>query len=97
MEIRYQSPIGAGRTINDLLTRDGFAAVFLGVGAQDSIRLPVPGAEADGVLWGVEYLKEVNSAVQSPTQGKWVVVIGGGNVAMDVARTRQTPGGRRSP
>ena len=78
VEIRYNSPIGKGTTIDDLLTRDGFAAVFLGVGTQDSIRLPVPGAEAAGVLWGVEYLKEVNSTGASPTQGKRVAVIGGG-------------------
>ncbi len=92
VKIHYNSPIGAGRTINDLLTRDGFNAVFLGVGAQDSIRLPVPGAEAAGVLWGVEYLKEVNSTGESPTQGKRVVVIGGGNVAMDVARVARRKG-----
>ena len=92
MEIRYNSPIGEGTTIDDLLTRDGFAAVFLGVGTQDSIRLPVPGAEAAGVLWGVEYLKEVNSTGESPTQGKRVAVIGGGNVAMDVARVARRQG-----
>ncbi|MHB9074377.1 MAG: FAD-dependent oxidoreductase [Desulfobaccales bacterium] len=92
VKIHYNSPIGAGRTINDLLTRDGFNAVFLGVGTQDSIRLPVPGSEAEGVLWGVEYLKEVNSTGVSPTQGKRVVVIGGGNVAMDVARVARRQG-----
>ena len=58
VEIRYNTPLGGDDgSINDLLTKDGFRAVFLGVGAQDSIRLPVPGAEAQGVLWGVEYLK----------------------------------------
>ncbi len=92
VEIRYDSPIGDGNSINDLLTRDGFQAVFIGVGAQDSVRLPVPGVEADGVLWGVEYLKEVNSTGESPTQGKRVVVIGGGNVAMDVARVARRKG-----
>ncbi len=92
VDLRFNSPIGEGNTINDLLTRDGFAAVFLGVGTQDSIRLPVPGADAGGVLWGVEYLKEVNSGGESPTQGKRVVVIGGGNVAIDVARTAQRKG-----
>ncbi len=92
VEIRYRSPIGQDRTIDDLLTRDGFAAVFLGVGTQDSIRLPVPGSEAVGVLWGVEYLKEVNVTGASPTQDKRVMVIGGGNVAMDVARVARRQG-----
>ena len=92
VEIRYNSPIGAGRTINDLLTRDGFSAVFIGVGAQDSLRLPVPGSEAQGVLWGVEYLKDRSSGKGPDLKGKKVLVIGGGNVAMDVARTAQRQG-----
>jgi heterodisulfide reductase subunit A-like polyferredoxin len=86
VEFRFNSPLGGATTVNDLLTRDGFSAVFLGVGTQDSVRLPVPGAEAQGVLWGVEYLKEANSGGAFPVQGKRVVVIGGGNVAMDAAR-----------
>ncbi len=90
--LRFNSPIGKDTTINDLLTRDGFSAVFLGVGTQDSVRLAVPGAEAEGVLWGVEYLKEVNSTGVFPTQGKKVAVIGGGNVAMDVARVARRQG-----
>jgi len=84
--IRLNSPIGPGRSINDLLTREGFEAVFLAVGAQDSVRLPVPGAEAQGIYWGVEFLREVSLNGKSPTQGQRVVVIGGGNVAIDVAR-----------
>ena len=95
VEIRYNSPIGKGTTIDDLLTKDGFAAVFLGVGTQDSIRLPVPGSEAAGVLWGVEYLKHVNSTGESPTQGKRVAVIGGGNVDMDVGRVGRRHGAAR--
>jgi heterodisulfide reductase subunit A-like polyferredoxin len=87
VKIHYKSPIGGDRTINDLLTRDGFNAVFVGVGAQDSIRLPVPGSEAQGVLWGVEFLKDSASGKKFDFSGKKVAVIGGGNVAMDVART----------
>ncbi len=87
VDIKYNSPIGPKQTINDLLTRDGFAAVFIGVGAQESLRLPVPGAEAQGVLWGVEYLKEVKMGSAPSLSGKRVLVIGGGNVAIDVART----------
>ncbi len=87
VQINYNAPIGKDRTINDLLTRDGFNAVFLGVGAQDSVRIPVPGHEAKGVLWGVEYLKDSASGKEQDFKGKKVLVIGGGNVAMDVART----------
>ncbi|MHB8066944.1 MAG: FAD-dependent oxidoreductase [Desulfobaccales bacterium] len=92
--INYNSPMGGpGRTIDDLLTKEGFNAVFLGVGAQDSIRLPVPGADAQGVLWGVEYLKDSASGKEFDFTGQKVTVIGGGNVAMDVARTARRQGG----
>ena len=87
VEINYNTPIGPGRTIDDLLTKEGFSAVFLGVGAQDAIRIPVPGAESEGVYWGVEYLKDSASGKKHDFAGKRVLVIGGGNVAVDVART----------
>jgi len=87
VQINCNAPIGKDRTINDLLTRDGFNAVFLGVGAQDSVRIPVPGHESRGVLWGVEYLKDSAMGKKQNLAGKKVLVIGGGNVAMDVART----------
>ncbi|MDP2047151.1 MAG: FAD-dependent oxidoreductase, partial [Deltaproteobacteria bacterium] len=96
VEIHCNSPIGGDRTINDLLTRDGFSAVFLGVGAQDSIRLPVPGSDAQGVLWGVEYLKDSASGQKFAFDGKKVLDIGGGTVAMDVARTARRQGGNVS-
>jgi heterodisulfide reductase subunit A-like polyferredoxin len=94
VQINYNSPIGKDRTINDLLTRDGFNAAFIGVGAQDSLRIPVPGHEAQGVYWGVEYLKDSAMGKTLDLTGKKVLVIGGGNVAMDVARTAVRQGGK---
>ena len=93
IKIHTQTPIGPERSINDLLTKEGFSAVFIGVGTQESVRLPVPGAEAEGVLWGVEFLKEVASGKSYDFHGKKVTVIGGGNVAIDVARTARRQGG----
>jgi heterodisulfide reductase subunit A-like polyferredoxin len=92
VEIRTSTPIGSGRTINDLLTKEGFRAVYLGVGCQDSLRIPVPGSEAQGVLWGVEFLKDAASGQAPDLKGKKVLVVGGGNVAMDVARTAKRLG-----
>ena len=92
VEIHCNTPIGPGRTINDLLTRDGFRAVYLGVGCQDSLRIPVPGSDADGVLWGVEFLKDAAAKKAPDIKGKKVIVVGGGNVAMDVARTAKRLG-----
>jgi heterodisulfide reductase subunit A-like polyferredoxin len=92
VEIRTSTPVGEGRSINDLLTKEGFRAVYLGVGCQDSLRIPVPGVDAAGVLWGVEFLKDAASDKAPTLKGKKVVVIGGGNVAMDVARTAKRLG-----
>jgi len=54
----------------------------------------VPGSEAQGVLWGVEYLKDSASGQAFDFHDKKVTVIGGGNVAMDVARTARRQGAR---
>lgn len=61
-------------------------AVVVAVGAKGSRPLPMPGADAEGVLGGVEFLRDV-SLGRPPELGRRVVVIGGGNVAYDVGRT----------
>jgi len=69
-----------------------FDAVFVAVGAPTSRSLGVPGEEAIGVWPGLKFLHEVNSG-ERPRVGPNVVVIGGGDVAMDVARcARRLPG-----
>src|SRR5512146_337526 len=77
----------AGRdfTISDL-RRQGFDAVLIAVGAHRSRDLSIPGVELDGVLKGIDFLLNVNLGYKF-TIGKKVIVIGGGNVAMDVARS----------
>jgi formate dehydrogenase (NADP+) beta subunit len=61
-------------------------AVIVAVGAKASRALPIPGADAKGVLGGVEFLRDV-SLGNPPKMAQRVVVIGGGNVAYDVGRT----------
>ncbi len=68
----------------DALKKQGFKAVFLAVGLQNSAKLNVPGEDAKGVLQALSFLKDVNMG-KKVTVGKNVVVIGGGSVAMDVA------------
>ncbi len=77
----------AGRefAISDLRSQ-GFDAVLLAVGAHTSRDLSIPGVDLDGVHKGIDFLLNVNLGYQF-TIGKKVVVIGGGNVAMDVARS----------
>jgi NADPH-dependent glutamate synthase beta subunit-like oxidoreductase/2,4-dienoyl-CoA reductase-like NADH-dependent reductase (Old Yellow Enzyme family) len=66
------------------LKKQGYAAVFVAAGAQNSAKLNVPGEDAAGVLQALSFLKDVNSG-KKVTLGKKVVVVGGGSVAMDVA------------
>jgi glutamate synthase (NADPH/NADH) small chain len=77
--------IGKDKTLRDL-REEGFAAVFLGPGAHLSRKLGVEGEELEGVLHGVDYLRKVNVG-EKLNLGKNVVVVGGGNVAIDCART----------
>lgn len=65
---------------------DEYAAFFLGVGLQRSRELAIPGENSRGVMSGLEFLSALNSG-QKVEVGRRVVVIGGGNTAMDVARS----------
>ena len=87
VEIHYNSPIDAKHTFNDLLS-EGYSAVFIAAGAQASKSIGIPGEEEDleGLYYGLEFLSEVRAGKDVPLSGK-TVIIGGGNVAVDVART----------
>ena len=77
--------IGKDKTLRDL-REEGFTAVFLGPGAHLSRKLGVEGEGLAGVVHGVDYLRRVNVG-EALNLGKNVVVVGGGNVAIDCART----------
>lgn len=81
VEIRRNSPV---RELDDLF-KQGFNAVFLATGAWVSQRLGLPGEEAKGVIFALDFLKRVNSG-EMVKLGNRVVVIGGGSVAIDTAR-----------
>jgi len=80
--------------IDDLeaLQRDGFDAVLVATGTPRSTNLGVPGEQSAGVLGGVEFLRDVRLDAAPDLAGKRVVVVGGGNVAMDAARTARRLG-----
>ncbi len=67
--------------------RDGFDAVYLAIGAHGDNRLGLPGEDSAGVISAVEMLRAVGDGNAPDFTGKRVAVIGGGNVAMDVARS----------
>lgn len=77
-------------SIPDLLDA-GFDAVFVAIGAQESAELEVPGEDLDGVEDTLAFLRRANSGKLTGVEGS-VVVVGGGNAAIDAARTAQRLG-----
>lgn len=76
--------LGADVSLNDLV--EEYDAVFIGTGAWESVELGCPGEDLPGVLGGVDFLREV-ALLGKAGIGRRVAVIGGGNTAMDAART----------
>jgi len=87
VEIRYGVEVGKAVTIADL--RRDFDALFIGVGAQDSMPMGVEGEEQGyrGFIPGVRYLLDISQGRDPYPEGKKVVVVGGGNVAIDCVRS----------
>lgn len=86
MGVEFVCNTEVGRDISlDELRAQGYQGFYLAIGAQGGRSLNIPGEGAQGVYSGVEFLKKVNLGEQEGLRGK-VVVIGGGNVAVDVAR-----------
>jgi NADPH-dependent glutamate synthase beta subunit-like oxidoreductase len=85
IDLKLNHAAGRDFTISDL-RHQGFDAVLISVGAHRSRDLSIPGVDFDGVHKGIDFLLNVNLGYKF-TIGKKVIVIGGGNVAMDVARS----------
>jgi NADPH-dependent glutamate synthase beta subunit-like oxidoreductase len=90
VEVRLNSRLGRDFAFGDL-KKQGYEAVFLGIGAHKSRELAIEGVQFDGVLRAIDFLLNINLGYRV-SLGRKVVVIGGGNVAFDVARSvvRQT-------
>jgi len=78
----------------DLLFDMGYRAIFLTVGAHQGLRMGIEGEDSPGVIDGATFLREVNLGLK-PFPGETVAVVGGGNVAMDAARTAVRLGARK--
>ena len=85
VELRLNTTIGKDITIPQL-RQQGYAAILIAAGLQKSRQLKMEGDELHGVLHGIDFLKQMNLG-QKAQFGERVIVIGGGNVAFDVART----------
>jgi len=94
VEFRGNTQVGKDVTLQSLRS-EGYKAFYIAVGAQKSSSLRIPGEDLEGVWGGVDFLRQVNLG-QTPELGKTVAVIGGGNVAMDVARTAIRQGAEKA-
>ncbi len=91
--VQFKTGTEVGKDITlDELRAQGFAAFYLAVGAQKGRKLGIEGEDACGVMTGVDFLREENLNETKALSGK-VLIIGGGNVAIDVARTAVRAGG----
>jgi len=88
VEIRYNTRVGKDITLSQMFEQ-GYKAIFIGVGAQTNTPMGVEGEDKGykGFLPGVYYLLEINLGRDPYPEGKRVVVVGGGNVAIDCVRS----------
>ena len=91
VKFRTGVEVGTDVTLNEL-RKQGFKAFYIAIGAQYSRKLGIEGEDAQGVISGVDFLKNVNQNEAKIISGN-VIIIGGGNVAFDVARTATRSGG----
>ena len=91
-KVHYNVKIGRDKTMQELL--DQYDAVFIGVGLWKSRDLPIPGADRPDIIRGIEYLR-VRCIEEQWKIGEHLIVIGGGNVAFDVARTSIRNGAKK--
>ena len=85
VEIRTGTPVDLGKGLDDLLGQ-GYGAVMLALGAHKGQKLDIPGADLDDAFVGTSFMKDVNAGKVLKV-GPKVLVVGGGNVAIDCARS----------
>ncbi len=85
VEIKLNTALGRDITIEELFSL-GYRAIYIAIGAHKSLKLNIPGEDVEGVIPGVEFLRRVNLGELNRLQGR-VVVVGGGDVAVDAARS----------
>ena len=90
IEVEYGKELGRNLSLEEL--KSTYDAIFIGIGANNSNKMEIPGENLEGVYGGNEIL-EYKTPIDY--QGKTVIVSGGGNVAMDVSRTAKKSGAQR--
>ena len=85
VEIKLNTALGRDVTIDGLF-KEGYKAVYLAIGAHKDLQLNIPGEDGEGVLSSVDFLRRVNLGELTKLEGR-AVIVGGGNVAIDTARS----------
>ena len=85
VDIRCGVEVGKDVTLDEL-RKQGYQGFYVAIGAQGGRKLGIPGEDLNGVVSGIDFLRDVSFKRMEPLYGD-VVVVGGGNVAVDVART----------
>lgn len=93
VEVKTGVEFGKDITV-DSLKRDGYKAIFIAIGAQLSAKLNIPGEDLEGVIHAVDFLRSL-ALGKRLNIGETVAVIGGGNTAIDAARTAKRLGAKR--
>ena len=88
MGVDFRCGVEVGKDVTiPALREQGYKAFYLAIGLQDGGKLNVPGDDAEGVIPGIDFIKRVNSGEDEVKLSGKVVVIGGGSIGADVART----------
>ena len=87
MGVQFRCGVEVGKDVTIAQLREqGYQGFYVAVGLQSGGRLNIPGGDAQGVMAGIDFMRRVNGGQETKLEGR-VVVIGGGNIAADVART----------
>jgi len=93
IEFRTNIRLGSDITLNDII-KDGYKAIFVSIGAHNSLKLEIPNENVEGIISGIDFLRKANIGI-GMVLGKHVAVIGGGNTAIDAARTALRLGAKK--
>ena len=93
--VRFKTKIKIGRDVSLTDLRAKSDAVYVAIGAQQGQKLGIPGEDFEGVLDAVSFLRDINLGQAKDLKGKTVLVIGGGNAAVDAARSSLRLGAKK--
>jgi heterodisulfide reductase subunit A-like polyferredoxin len=93
LEVKYDTKVGKDISLKDI--QNEYKAVYISIGSQNPAKLDVKGSDLNGVLLGLPFLREAKLGKKPEGFGSNVVVIGGGNVAIDCAKTAKRLGAQK--